>query len=256
MPSKEQSPRRQAGGLKALKEQSDVLQCETPHRPYLKAMDNAKKTVYFIRPDCGQWSCKPCAERRRRIWVFYANYGGDALLAEGRSLSFVTLTSHRLVRSLSGGIKVWRSAWPKLSARWRRATDDLQYLYVPEAGKIGHFHVHLITTAQLPSRWYKDNAASTGLGYQAKAVPIVSATECGGYIGKYLGKALAVGNYPKYFRRVNSSRKWPKPQDVKTPYEWEALGHNSSKVKFLIDVAREEGWTVEHSLKELDWRRA
>ncbi len=254
MPSKDQSPRRQAGGLKALKEHLDVSECKTPYRPYLKAIDEKSKTVYYIRPDCKLWSCKSCAERRRRIWVFYANYGGDALLAQGRSLSFVTLTSHRMVRSLSSGIKVWRSAWPKLSARWRRATDRLQYLYVPEAGKIGHFHVHLITTAELPSRWYKDNAASTGLGYQATAVSIVSATECGGYIGKYLGKALAVGNYPKYFRRVNSSQGWPKPKEPGTPYEWEMLGSNPQKVIFRMELDREKGWTVEHSLKELDFR--
>lgn len=255
MPSKRQPASRQAGGLKVLKEQSDVSECENPYRPYMKAVDNDKKVIYVIRPDCKQWSCKSCAERRRRVWVFHANYGGDALLAQGRGLSFVTLTSHRMVRSLSRGIKVWRSAWPKLSARWRRATDKLQYLYVPEAGRIGHFHVHLITTAELPSRWYKDNAASTGLGYQAKAVPIVSAIECGGYIGKYLGKALTVGNYPKYFRRVNSSRGWPKPADPQTPYEWKMLGNNLQKIIFLLEIDREEGWEVEHSLKELDWRK-
>lgn len=255
MPSKALSATRQGGGSKALKEHLDVSECKTLRRPYMKATDNETKTIYIIRPNCKQWSCKPCAERRRRVWVLYANYGGDALLAQGRSLSFVTLTSHRMVRSLSGGISVWRKAWPKLSARWRRATDRLQYLYVPEAGRIGHFHVHLITTATLPSRWYKDNAASTGLGYQAKAVPIVSATECGGYIGKYLGKALTVGNYPKYFRRVNSSQGWPKPPEPQTPYEWKILGSDLQRIIFLMEIDREEGWQVEHSLKELDWRR-
>ena len=187
--------------------------------------------------------------------MFYANYGGDALLTEGRSLSFVTLTSHRLVRSLSRGIEVWRSAWPKLSARWRRATNKLQYLYIPEHVKGSNFHVHLITTATLPTRWYKDNAAETGLGYEAKAVLILEAKWCGGYVGKYLGKAMSSMEYPKYFRRVNTSRGWPKPPSVQTPYEWEALGHNPSKVIFLMEVAAEEGWTVEHGLKELEWRK-
>lgn len=176
-------------------------------------------------------------------------------MSEGRNLSFVTLTSHASVRALAGGIRVWRSAWPKLSARWRRATERLQYVYTSEGGKSGHFHVHLITTATLPSRWYKDNAASTGLGYQAKAVPIASATECGGYLGKYLGKALAVNGWPKNWRRVNSSRGWPKPAGVATPYEWETLGSNPARVIFLMEIDRERGWAVEHSLKELDWRR-
>jgi hypothetical protein len=128
-------------------------------------------------------------------------------------------------------------------------------VYTAEGGKDGHFHVHLITTATLPSRWYKDNAAETGLGYQAKAVPIVSVSECGGYLGKYLGKALASGSWPKYWRRVNCSRGWPKPPDVGTPYEWALLGSNPQRVIFLMEIMAEEGYRVEHSLKELDWRR-
>ncbi len=255
MPSKRQSATRQGGGLTALKEHLDVLQCETPNRPYLKASDNAKKIVYIIRPDCKLWSCRACAERRRRIWVFYANYGGDALLAQGSRLSFVTLTSHRLVRSLSSGIIVWRSAWPKLSARWRRAEKNLQYLYIPEHVRGSNFHIHLITTATLPTRWYKDNAAATGLGYEAKAVAILEARWCGGYVGKYLGKALSNMAYPKYFRRVNTSQGWPRPKEPETPYEWQMLGSKPQKVIFLMEVAREEGWEVEHSLKELDWRQ-
>ncbi len=221
----------------------------------MKATDETTKTIYFIRPNCGLWSCKACAARRRSLWVFTANFGGDALLAAGRDLSFVTLTSAKTIRTLAGGIWVWRRAWPKLSARWRRAEKDLQYVYTSEAGKVGHFHVHLITTATLPTRWYKDNAASTGLGYQAKAVPIEAANECGAYMGKYLGKALARGKWPKHWRRVNSSRGWPKPPDTQTPYEWVSVGSNPAKIIFLIEIATEEGWKVDHSLGELEWRR-
>ncbi len=187
--------------------------------------------------------------------MFIANYGGDNLLSAGRECTFVTLTSHRLVRTLAGGIWVWRRAWPKLSARWRRAATDLQYLYVPEHREGFHFHAHFITTATLPERWYKDNGAKTGLGYQAKAEPILEAKHCGGYVGKYLGKALANMKYPPYFRRVNTSRGWPKPPDVETPYLWEALGHSVSKVIFSVELDIEAGWTVEHSLEELEWRR-
>lgn len=255
MPLKDQSASLQAGGLKALKEQSDVLECKTPNRPYLKAIDNEQKTVYFIRPDCKLWSCKACAQRRHKLWVYYANFGGGALLDQGRQLSFVTLTSHRKVRTLAGGIWVWRRAWPNLSARWRRAEKNLQYLYVPEHVLGSNFHVHLITTATLPQSWYKDNSAETGLGYEAEASEILEANHCGGYVGKYLGKALADMKYPKYFRRVNTSRRWPRPEDNQTLYEWTMLGSNPSKVIFMMEVAKEEGWTVEHSLKELEWRR-
>ncbi len=221
----------------------------------MKASDHDKKIVHFVRPDCKLWSCPPCAERRRRLWVFIANYGADALLAEGREISFVTLTSHKLVREVYPAIRVWRAAWKKLSARWRRATPGVQYIYVGEQGRIGHFHVHLITSAGLPTRWYRDNAAETGLGYQAKAVPISSVTECGGYIGKYLGKAISYQKWPPYWRRVNSSRKWPRPPEPSTPYDWACLGPDIARVRFSVALHLEMGWTVEHSLGGLDIRQ-
>jgi len=245
------SDSRQAGGLNALKNISTQGRCENPRRPFLKASDNGQKIVYIIRPDCKLWSCEACAERRRRLWVFYANFGGDCLLAKGRTLTFVTLTSHRLVRTLSSGLTVWRKAWPKLSARWRRATPGVQYVSVPEHGKIGHFHVHLITTAELRSRWYKDNAAETGLGYQAKAVPIVSATECGGYIGKYLGKAINYQGWPPYVRRVNTSQKWPRPPEPKTPYEWAYIGNDFGRASVAARAYLRAGWTVETTIDGL-----
>jgi len=125
----------------------------------------------------------------------------------------------------------------------------VQYLYVPEHGKVGHFHVHLITSATLPSRWYSDNAAETGLGYQAKAIPIEAAIECGGYVGKYLGKAMAYQKWPPYFRRVNSSRKWPRPPDVENLFAWLHLGNNKSRVAVSAIGYRRAGWKVETSIE-------
>lgn len=244
-------PTPKAEGLICTIEQSDAGGCFTASRPYLKAVDRETKTVYFIRPDCKSWSCEYCAERRRRLWIYYANYGGDCLLGAGVELSFVTLTSHRHIRSLTEGIRVWRDSWPKLSARWRRATPGVQYLYVAEHRKRTHFHVHLITSAALPSKWYKDNAAQTGLGYQAKAVAIYDALECGVYVGKELGKAIAYTKWPPYWRRVNTSRKWPKPEEPETPYDWAFLGNHSSKVQIEAMAYRRMGWTVATSLAEL-----
>lgn len=242
-------PRRQTGGLNVLIEQSKVFECESPSRPYMQAADNATKTIYFIHPDCKQWSCRYCAEKRRRMWVYLANYGADNLLRQGLELSFVTLTSHRLVRSITGGVAVWRKAWPKLSSRWRYHSPGVQYLYVGEGKKSRHFHIHLVTSATLKSKWYKDNGAETGLGYQAKAIPIDRAIECGAYIGKYLGKALVVDGFPKYWRRVNTSRKWPKPAKMETPYEWENLGSKRSNARYSMALHAEMGWVIEHQLE-------
>ncbi len=243
------SDSRKAGGSKSPIEQYDGTGCEKPNRPYLLRTDAINKTVYFIRPECGQWNCKHCAEQRKKEWYIRACFGGDCLLSEGHSLSFVTLTSHRLVRSLTAGIAVWRKAWPKLSARWRRAAPGLQYVWMSEHGKLGHFHAHLITTADLATRWYKDNGAETGLGYQAKAVPIAQANECGAYITKYITKSLASGDYPKYYRRVNTSRKWPRLPAYESPYVWRYVGddyeYNISRALYA-----DRGWRISLAFRD------
>lgn len=241
----------EADGLKCFIEQSDASRCETVSRPYLKATNNETKVVCFIRPDCKTWACSHCAEQRRRLWAYLAISGGDVLLRAGRELSFVTLTSHKRNREIARAIKVWRDAWPKLSARWRRATPGVQYLYIAEHRQRVHFHVHIITTATLPTRWYKDNAAETGLGYQAKAVPIDRAVECGGYVGKYLGKAIALDGWPPYWRRVNTSRKWPKPEPEENSHVWLCLGNQTSRVAMSAGAYKRAGWAVETSLQEL-----
>lgn len=249
-----QSARRQAGGLNALKNNPTLGECETPNRPYMRHENEETKTVYFIRPRCKQWSCVPCAARRARLWVYIANYGGSDLLSQNRNCTFLTLTSHRNVRTLAGGVLVWRRAWPKLSARWRRAQGGLEYLYIPEHVVGFNFHVHFITTATLPVRWYKDNGAETGLGYQANAKKIAAGKQCGGYVAKYLGKALANMDYPKYFRRVNTSRGWPRPPDPESELVWESIGSKLAKVIYSVELYTERGWEVSHSLEELDWR--
>lgn len=143
---------------------------------------------------------------------------------------------------------MWRRAWPTLSARWRRKSPGVQYVYVAEVSKAGRFHVHLITTAALPERWYKDNAPETGLGYIAHAVPILQAIECGHYVTKYLTKAVNDGGWPKYWRRVNTSRKWPKPEEPETPYEWVNLGNDERKVELAIEGYEYHGWAVHQNL--------
>ena len=244
MPPKTPPDSREAGGLNALKNNPTVSGCENPRRPYMKAADHGKKTVHYIRPPCKLWSCEACALQRKQAWVFIANYGGNHLLSEGLELSFVTLTSHEAVRSLVGGIAVWRDAWKKLSARWRRRSPGSQYFYVGEHKRTYHFHVHLVTSANIKTRWYKDNARSCGLGYQAKAVPITETLECGAYMGKYLSKSISYAGWPKYWRRVNTSRMWPKPLTPESELKWGVLGSGWKKVLFSMDAYRSKGYEI------------
>ncbi len=181
------------------------------------------------------------------MWRGIAAFGVTRLLAEGRRCSFVTLTSHKYVKGTLAGVSVWRKAWPKLSARWRRAEHSLQYCYTAEVSKMARFHVHIVTTATLPSRWYKDNAAETGLGYIAKAIPLQSGSQAGNYITKYLTKAVSDGGWPKFWRRVNTSRAFPKPEVVPSPYEWIALGRDEYAVHVEVIRYKRDGWQVVES---------
>jgi len=109
----------------------------------------------------------------------------------------------------------------------------------------------MITSADIETRWYKDNARACGLGYEADVVAILAGVECGGYMIKYLTKAIAVIGWPKYWRRVNTSRKWPKPEEPETPYDWSNLGDDVLRVKFSMTMYEQAGWTIETSLQEL-----
>lgn len=238
----------EAGSLIAFKNISTISQCETPNRPYLKGCDAATKTVFYIQPDCKQWSCEYCANRRAHQWRYKAAFGGDTLLKQGRNLMFVTLTSHELIATLVPGLRVWRSAWPKLSAKMRRKQKNMQYLSVPELTKAGRFHVHLITTSELETSWYKDNARKAGLGYMAKAKPVISGAGCGHYVTKYLTKAIALVGWPKNTRRINKSQGWPIAEEPDPLLDWTALGDDLVILRYSMQVYEDLGWKISHKL--------
>lgn len=242
---------RQAGSLLVLIEQSDASECKTPNRPYLQSVSNDTRTMRIIRPNCGLWGCEACSKVRASGWFNIAAYGADVLLAGGVQLFMVTLTSHRKVRSAAGGVRVWRDAWKKLGARWRRQSPGLQYVFVGEYKpptkrkvKATHFHCHMITTADTGQAWYKDNAAQCGLGYMATVEKVTSAAGAGFYVSKYLFKSIAVSGWPKYWRRVNTSRGWLRPPKDEHPEEWLLIGKDPLKVASVIENYVFHGWAV------------
>lgn len=240
------------GGLISSIEQSDADECTTDNRPFLGRTDATTHTAFFIQPDCKLWSCESCAAKRAAHWSYVINFGTAALRDRELQMSMVTLTSHRMVRTLVRGIKVWRSAWPKVSARMRRATPGMQYCYTCEFTSRGHFHAHLATTAKLNTRWYKTAGAETGLGYMAKAVPMSPGEYVGGYFSKYLTKSLDVKGWPRYWRRVNKSRKWPMPPDPEQPYTWVYVGNSIPVVELAMKALMRDGYRISHNIKSLN----
>ncbi len=174
----------------------------------------------IFRPNCKQWKCDYCGHQRGAWFAVLAAHGHAVLSAEGKQMMFWTVTSHRRIRTLHKGIMVWRQAWPKLRKRLQRAAEQVAYASIPEQHKDGSFHVHLIAAANVTERWCKDNAAECGLGYIGDFTEIENAGKAAWYVSKYLTKHSHTLDWPPYFRRVNTSRNWPRPDALAKEAQW------------------------------------
>ena len=183
-----------------------------------KHADIAQAIIF--RPNCKKWSCEHCSAKRSGWLAILAAYGHEQLAAGGKEMMFWTVTSHRNIRTLRKGIFVWRKAWPKLRKRIQRAAENVSYFYVPEQHADGSLHIHLLVSASVTERWCKDNAAQTGLGYIGEYDAVRSANKAAGYVSKYLTKDSHKLDWPKYFRRVNMSRNWPRPTPIEKNEQW------------------------------------
>jgi hypothetical protein len=158
--------------------------------------------------------------------------GYETLTAQGKDIMFWTVTSHPKIRTLAKGIFVWRKAWPKLRKRLQRVAENVAYLYIPEQHKDGSLHIHILAAANVSERWCKDNAAQTGLGYIGEYEPVRTAHKAAWYASKYLTKDSHKLRWPKYFRRVNTSRNWPRPEPTEKSEQW-AVTRLNQKFRLL-----------------------
>ncbi len=195
------------GGLSSLEQMQNF--CITPRRPFLKGLNEMQKKAVFFKPRCKLWSCPPCAEINKKLWAIRAYNGAEVLMSDTHQISFLTLTSHEKLDP-SGSLRVWPKAWAKLRERARYQTGGFNYLLVPEQHEDHRLHVHAIETAGLGTRWWKDNARACGLGFMAEEEAAQTAGGAAYYCIKYLTKSIEWQDWPKGFRRVRTSRQWPK----------------------------------------------
>lgn len=211
--------------------------CSNPLRPIFYAIDDEKGRVHVIYGRCKLWSCPECREFVAWVWAKRLENGISVYQSRGLSdWQMLTVTSHEKLRGMSDCLRVWPSAWAKLSTRMRRKTKPLKYALMPELHKDSRVHVHMLTNADVSRKWLKDNARECGLGYQASADDIQSASRAVFYAVKYLGKDAGDVNWPRGFRRVRTSQRWPVlPIDENTVYnglEWRKWPENGEKAYF------------------------
>lgn len=219
----------------------------------LVGIQEAKKEVYFYRPDCRLWRCPYCAEKNRKRWMARAIIGTETLIDAGHRINFVTVTSHSDIRDYKQGLSIWRSTWPKLRAKMLRDGEKPEYMVVPEKHKDGAFHAHLLITGERGSRWWKDNCAKRGMGYMAEEEAIRSKYKSGFYIGKYISKQLQSGEAPKKMRRITTSHGWPKLDGMYAMPEidWRVLQKHESLQDVVAYYAR-KSYTVSSLGDEFD----
>ena len=208
----------QSPGL-SLIEQVNAPLCQTPRRPYLKAINQNDNVVIFFRPRCKLWSCPACSEINKNLWSVKAFHAATVIEETHGKPDFLTLTSHEKLQA-KASLFVWPKAWSKLSQRARRKAADFQYLLIPEQHKNGRLHVHAIETSALGERWWKTNARECGLGYMAEEEEVRSPGGAAYYVVKYLTKSLETNVWPKNFRRVRTSQRWPKLPETEPLNDW------------------------------------
>lgn len=221
-----------------------IATCDNPRVPVVLGMNHETRVAVIWRPRCKLWSCEACAQINAACWSIIAQTGVEAFLAEGRSPCFFTITSHERL-SAAATMRVWPRAWAKLSTRLRRKIPGIQYLMVPEKHEDGRLHVHGVASDGIPERWLKDNARECGLGYQAATGEIENPRRVASYVTKYLVKQLESTDWPKHFRRVRTSRGWPKPEPVTDTgsWHWVVLTSQDSE-EIEAEVLRREGYLV------------
>ena len=224
----------EASGLVLIEQVQKNDECSAPNRPWLMARDEQSKRLLVYRPGCKRWGCKECAERNRRRWVAtIANGIRHYQETERNAWWFVTLTTHEKLFSFEQQLYVWRSGWTKLTERMRYAADGkLRYVLLPElAPETNRLHQHMLVNQGFGAKprksrkkgyscsWLHDNPRSCGLGYANDIKPVESPAAAAAYTAGYIGKALAVTNWPTNFRRVRTSTDWPELPDVPSPGE-------------------------------------
>lgn len=224
--------------------------CNRANRPYMVALDLENDRAFIFRPDCKTWGCPSCAAHLRARWTLRAYLGVLHYQASGGDFKFVTLTSHERLHSFGQTLHVWPKAWSILRRRVSRAAPGWRFVMVPEQHRTGRLHVHLIASANLGSRWWKDNGREAGLGFIAEeaefragaAEPALAAA----YVAKYLGKQMAVAAWPRYFHHIRTSQRFPQiPNENGNPYDdltWIAM--NTKRVIGWLELQRHLGFKV------------
>jgi len=241
------------GGLIVYRGIQPNLECSAANRPLIKAVNHASKQVILFHPRCKSWRCPACAAKNAQKAVLRAVHGSEVLIAQGLKIDFVTVTSHEKLDA-AASLAVLPLAWNKLNIRIKRAAQTALYFAIPEQHQDGRWHLHAMTTATLPKKWWKDNARGCGLGYQSDVQEVKSLGGVAYYVAKYVGKTLQNSNLPTNFKRLRHSQQWPNlPVMPETP-DWNFFAvQKDIPVQHEVESYQRMGFTVVMADERSSW---
>lgn len=221
---------------------------------FMTAVNEQIRVGVIFKTRCKCWSCEYCAPINADIWCLKATFGAHSLIEAGEQLALVTVTAHER-HSVARAVEVLPSGWNKLRSRWQRATLKPQYILIPEVGRRGHFHLHLITNGAMGTRWWKDTARSCGFGFSNDESDfLINPHRAGFYVGKYLAKQLGENEWKKGFHRVRTSRGWPKlppfAESLEASFQPFHAGNN---IRQLCYTLSEQGYSVALADEKASW---
>ena len=171
---------------------------------FLCATIEDRNLKLYFRPRCKRWDCPYCGKVNALLWRALIAEGAAYQLEQSRTLSFTTLTlSPKL--TAAAGMKISGRMWDKLRRRASRASGGFEYVMIAERHKSGRLHWHMLDTAGLSTRWWKDNAPSCGFGFMVESEFARTVGGAARYATKYLTKSLETP-WPKGFRRLRKSQ--------------------------------------------------
>lgn len=231
---------------------------------------------YMARIRCKMWSCDGCAQINKSRWRAHLIDKINKIGTFDRWW-FVTVTAHRkahkakaqiaTINNMQRGLK---TLYDRMRRIVEKGTDKLEYVRVYEPHKTKKFHAHLIIRATFTkstgeydkkgndkglTRWFKDNCAECGLGYQASAKPITSkrGVHAGfvvAYVTKYMTKSLqGEFAFPKGLRRIQCSSGFGALDERESQFTWtmksgiyedEVIGRKVTDLNLQRDVTTDD----------------
>ena len=186
------------------------MPCQTEVRPVLKAFDMESKTIYLYMVKCKSWYCPHCGHVNKLSWVAKVSQGIDTYYEQGvKDWMFCTVTASSKLKTQGSRLWVEPKAWKKLWSRIHYHHGAVKYVYIPEIGKRGRVHWHMIMSGGIPVKWWKRHAPRSGFGYMFDSQPIRDGRNSVLYVTKELSKGLAMTKWPRSLRRIRTSQKWP-----------------------------------------------